>query len=809
MNTYLFKHAWRSISRMRTYTIINLVGLVISLTGTIVIARYVHQELTVDDYIEDVDRVYVLCQECGGMYADVDCDYYAQWMNGSFAPLEDKAVESYTSYYKIPRHLSVKVDGDFMSSEVYVSDSTFLKIFSYRVIEGRGVYDKPNSVLVSRRFAERVWHGESAVGKTIYAFGQIPIEVCGVLDEPSMKASFRFDMLVNPQFASELQYYPCTVVRLKKGEDYRAFNRRCNEIVSSCHNEIMDSFYRNGKLMLVPIKQLYFMENYQRRIDNERTQGYWDNLMLVTASGVLLLFVGLFNFFNILTVVNSNRVKDFVIKKTFGASFGVVFRQLMVENIIITSSAMAVSWMLVVVVTLYITKHYDAYFYSSVVFDCSLTAFVIFFMPLVMSFISLFMIRKAISIRTVTVSERVQNKGIVRNGSLCLQYIATFVLLVVCGFSLAQLRYMLHEDVGYRTSDIVQFDLAPFACNLYFTPGQITDDAKQRQAMLPQAIKKIEESPLFISWDYWEMFPTPLLSLGKDSVSGVFYQLDEDSPARIGGYAILSHKTFEMFNLRMLEGKLLKENEYHDKNTLPLYITESTKKLLKIKDITKETVIVDGGKVQIAGVVSDINTYHLSLDSRPVFLVISEATLPIDNTRMIARYVHGKRKEALAFLQDLYEEINGKGGQMEYLLIEDELENLYADDKRVAHLYTTFAMLSILVSCMGLFGISLYDIQHRRREIAIRKVNGAKMKDIFILMSRRYVYTLAVAVAIGTPIALYALHIYIEGYAHHVPLTPWYFVLSALLMLTLTLLTIFIQVRRAVKENPADVMKSE
>ena len=83
------------------------------------------------------------------------------------------------------------------------------------------------------------------------------------------------------------------------------------------------------------------------------------------------------------------------------------------------------------------------------------------------------------------------------------------------------------------------------------------------------------------------------------------------------------------------------------------------------------------------------------------------------------------------------------------------------------------------------------------------------MKDIFILMSRRYVYTLAVAIAIGTPLALYALHLYIEGYAHHVPLTPWYFLLSALVMLVLTLLTLYWQVRRAVKENPADVMKSE
>ena len=163
----------------------------------------------------------------------------------------------------------------------------------------------------------------------------------------------------------------------------------------------------------------------------------------------------------------------------------------------------------------------------------------------------------------------------------------------------------------------------------------------------------------------------------------------------------------------------------------------------------------------------------------------------------------------MAFLQKLYEEENGSGSIIPHKYIEDEIEKIYAEDARVARIFTTFAILSILISCFGLLGISLYDVRQRRREIAIRKVNGARFKDIFRLIARRYLSALGAAIVIGTPLAIYALHFYMQSYAHHVPLTPWYFIGAALLMFLLTLATIYWQIRKAASENPADVMKSE
>ena len=167
------------------------------------------------------------------------------------------------------------------------------------------------------------------------------------------------------------------------------------------------------------------------------------------------------------------------------------------------------------------------------------------------------------------------------------------------------------------------------------------------------------------------------------------------------------------------------------------------------------------------------------------------------------------RKEALAFLRSIFNELNDNGGDMPYKLIEDEIAKVYEDDSRTTLIYTTFALLSIFISCLGLLGISLYDIQHRRREIALRRVHGAMLTDVLRLMMKRYVIALIIATAVGTPLAIYALHFYIEGYAHHVALTPWYFIAAFLIMLLLTFFTIYWQVRKAMKEDPADVLKSE
>ncbi|WP_298649487.1 FtsX-like permease family protein [uncultured Proteiniphilum sp.] len=174
----------------------------------------------------------------------------------------------------------------------------------------------------------------------------------------------------------------------------------------------------------------------------------------------------------------------------------------------------------------------------------------------------------------------------------------------------------------------------------------------------------------------------------------------------------------------------------------------------------------------------------------------------------MARFVPGKQEEAVAYLSNLYKEMNDNA-EFPYSLLEDDIARLYEEDKRVSNVYVLFALLAIFISCMGLFALSLFDIRQRYREIALRKVNGATTRDISRLLLKKYVQLLAVAFAIAVPAALVVIHKYLEGFAHKAPVSWWLFAIAGVTVVAISLLTLVWQVQKAMKIDPAKVLKGE
>ena len=819
MKFFLFRHAWRSISRMRTYTIINLVGLVISLTGTIVIARYVHQELTVDDYVPDVDRVMLLANvRNDGSLTNTEAENWNHVDNWD-DPFADASVECYSRFKTPSKSTKVTVDSVKHYCTFVLADSMFLKLLPRKTLEGVQELKNQNDVIVSRAFAQKVWHGESAIGKKIEYDGMI-LDVVGVVDAIPTKHNFDFDILARYEQCLSMGW---CLVKLRPNTFCKDFNKRHKRFVEN------NGTTNDWHFQLIPLKDVYFEPSFRRHENFEFLKlGDKNSLNMLIGSAVLLLFIGLFNFVNIFTTVITGRRKEFAIKRTMGANTMKLFEQIFIENFIIASVAVGISWIIVSLLSPSLSRFYNITQSYNLRFDVLLSLIILFGIPLLISIPMLFSIGRGKDVDVMKSRFASRLSRHVRMASLTVQYFISFFLLVVSAYTMRQLYYMLNADMGYRTTDIIHVNLVPSNGNPYVRQPEgsmsIMHDDKAKD-LVKVLTPKLKESPLFenvaiVDEGYKACLTT---RMKVDDIGGIMIKLaDSEQDFQIADYLAFSKEMLDIYDIELVEGRMFNDAESRELD-YKIIIDERTKELLGIKDIHKEKIQTEHriwysvGKdtstnppFEIVGVFKEFKTHHLSSRDAPKIIMIEDRSQYVrDGEKFLVRVKPGKRDEAIAYLKKLYAEYVDSNNELEYSLIEDEIAEIYEDDSRLAHIYTTFALLSILVSCMGLFGISLYDIQHRRREIAIRKVNGAKMKDIFILMSRRYVYTLAVAIAIGTPIALYALHVYIEGYAHHVPLTPWYFVLSALLMLTLTLLTIFIQVRRAVKENPADVMKSE
>ena len=173
----------------------------------------------------------------------------------------------------------------------------------------------------------------------------------------------------------------------------------------------------------------------------------------------------------------------------------------------------------------------------------------------------------------------------------------------------------------------------------------------------------------------------------------------------------------------------------------------------------------------------------------------------------MAAIAPGRTQDAIEFLRNLHDET--VGGEFSYSFVEDEIREMYKEDKKIATVFSIFTFIAIFISALGLFSMSLFDIQQRRKEIAIRKINGATVMDIIRLLLKKYFMSLLVSFVIAAPVAVFAINRYLEDFANKAPVSWWLFAIAIVTTAAISLLTLVYQTQKAANQNPADVVKSE
>ena len=271
-------------------------------------------------------------------------------------------------------------------------------------------------------------------------------------------------------------------------------------------------------------------------------------------------------------------------------------------------------------------------------------------------------------------------------------------------------------------------------------------------------------------------------------------------------------------------GRLFTDEEYAEWNAYICIINESMARLLGITDLAEAYVqparrlwwnsmpeyqeeMKTNPPYRVVGIIKDFKTGHPTSPTRPLYFTPDMDGFSHHPFVFYASYPEGRRAEVVDFLVKLHAEVGN--GELKYSFIEDELAAVFANDRRTVHIYTTFSVVAIVISCLGLLGLSLFDIQRRRREIALRKVHGATVHQIFGLLMNRYVAIMAVAFAVSIPLALWLIHFYTADFASRAPITVWLFVAAALLTGGISIGALYVQVRRAAHIPPAEAMKRE
>jgi ABC-type antimicrobial peptide transport system permease subunit len=800
----ILKIALRSLMHYKLYSVINILGLTMSLTCVIIISRYVYSELTVDSFNKKLDRIYITTWEesyvPGGLM-------YAGILRPNLTDLsKHSGVEKRADFIQLSEMVDICFDNQTYNTNVFVADSSFLQILDFPIIVGAHNIFRPGETLITEAFAKKIFGKENPVGKKLhYPAIKKDLTVTGVIGKPRTKSSLSFDMLLYSSKEEDVDwgdygYCNQTLILLYPGVHYEEINKQYGEWKDSS----MQMDIRN---QLYPYKNVYF----GNKIDNylKYAQGNYLYVIIISVVGVLLLLIGTINYINIYTVVIVRRNKEFGMKKVFGAEGYKVFFQLLLENMLLVALSLVLALGLAELVSPAIENILDFEQFPNAGFTCLLSLLLLFLLPLITSITPFIRYHYASPVQSLQ-SVRMNDKSLFsRQFFLTFQYFITMTMITISLFFVKQLHFMLHQDLGYRTQNIIIVPFIKYEHIKYVHGDEYWATEAKLNSITDELKQKLDASTLIENWTACGLPPNEASRKFKFRNPGEELQ----TTTLIG----TDENWFKLFEIQLLDGRLWDNNVDVWWANYVLIVSESTLKQFGITnyreaELDPSSVIwfptsdEDMNKpFQIVGVVKDFYIAHLSQKQYPIIIYCSKGIYPY--TPIMASFAEGRRQEAIEFMRNLHDELIG--GEFTYSFVEDEVAALYKEDKKVATICSVFTVIAILISILGLFGLSLFEIRQRRKEVAIRKVNGALTKEIIRLLLKKYFVLLGIGFAVSVPVALFAIHRYLENFAFQAPVSWWLFGIALAVTAAVSLLTLIYQTHKASNENPAEVLKSE
>ena len=793
-----FKTAWRNLWKNKVYTIINMVGLATGMAACIVIMLFVFYERSFDNiHKKNIYRLNEV-QKFPGMVASQKVAL-SMFPMGPTIKAEFPEILNYTRI-----NWSEKWQATYKEKRVYLPmkfnvDSTFFSIFDFKLIQGNRVtaLQKPNSVVLTKSAAETLFGNADPMGKTITHYGNdtTTFSVTGILEDPPKNSQLQFDALT-----SFNTYYKPDWMNWWGGnwlDTY--FELAPNTHIANLEKKFPDYLkkhlqgdgWKYYELFLLSLKDVHANTsdigldyiNFQKFDKN------YTNIFSVIA--MIVLIIACINFMNLSTARSAERSREVGIRKSVGAQRFQLVSQFLGETILLSFFALVLATILVELALPYVNQLSQRSLRLPL-FKDPLLLIIIFAGTMLVGLISgLYPAAYLSSFQPVRVlkgsPQTGKNKGTLRNVLVVGQFASAIFLIIATIFVVRQLNFMQSKDPGFVRDQVVTIPL---------------DGITSRKFEL---IKQ-------------ELLTNTLVSAVTGAQDQLGSHLDQsgiefrgDGPKRdlTSTRLIVDHDYLNLYKIALAEGKNFSPD--NTANGKEYIINESlAKELLKDNPHMKMADLL--GKHfgfdsigYIVGIAKDFNFNSLHNKIETMFM-FSQKDWGF-NTLSIK--INGaKAREAIPYIESVWKKIY-PDNPFEYQFLDDHFKEVYRADTQVSRIVGILAVLSIIISCLGLFGLASYSAEKRIREIGIRKVMGASVQNIVSLISAHFIKLVLIANLIAWPIAWLLLTRWLSDFAYRIDVSWWVFILAGLAALLIALITVSFQAIRAAVANPVKSLRTE
>ena len=802
-----FITAVRNIIKNKFYSLLNLTGLAVGLATCLLIFLYVSDELRFDTYYKKANRIYRVNNEVkfGGNFFDIA---QGPALMGPTMVREIPRIEQYTRLRWYGSFLVRKGNENLGEGRVGYADSTFFDLFSIPVLAGnpKSALVEPHSIVITETKAKKYFNSTDAVGKSLIINDTGIYKVTAVIADIPKQTHFNFDFFVpmseNPESRNEnwLSENYSTYVLLKENTDLKnltgeldaLLEKHTEPTLQAALNQSMDDFKKGGgfvKSSLTPVTDIHL---HSSKLGELGPNGNVEVVYIFSAIALFILLIACVNFMNLSTARSSNRAKEVGVRKVLGSLRKNLIQQFLIESMLISVIALISS---VIIASLLLPYFNDLsgkqISYSELMrpgMMIALTVLIVIVGLLAGSYPAFYLS----SFQPIQVLKGKLAGGFKRswlqNGMVVGQFVISIMLIFGTIVIYTQLSFIRNKDLGYNRQQVM----------IIKNTSALGDKANAFRNELTKmpGVKNATMSgylPVNFNRGNDAFFTSPAM--------------DQSTAISLQTWAVDEHY-IPTLDIKMLDGRNFSKDFLTDSTAI--IINESAarlipggevlnKKLYRLGNVQERVVM----EYHIVGIIKNFNFSSLKEAVSPLSLLHIR-----DNGNISIRVDVADVKNLISMIGSKWKEM-APGQPFGYTFMDEDFNNLYTTEERTGKIFITFAVIAIMIACLGLFGLITYAAEQRVKEIGIRKVLGASIPDITGMLSTSFLKLVVIAVLIAFPVSWWAMNKWLQDFAYRVSIEWWVFLITGAIALLIAFSTVYFQAMKAALANPVKSLRSE